>query len=170
MANHSSGQNKPTGNNNPNRSNPKRGQNDGGSRPNQPKGPPPKGQKPVNNRQEPDEFEDDEDGDLPAEENPGLEGIALFPDIPQELGIDPLLESLISMVVFITASDEDLVNPKAADEAFTHLQNILSKLADKRLSRLREELVVIAGWVKDQGLGTEAVEFIENFLDEMGVE
>jgi hypothetical protein len=29
---------------------------------------------------------------------------------------------------------------------------------------------VIAGWVKDQGLGTEAVEFIENFLDEMGVE
>jgi hypothetical protein len=170
MANNSKGPNKPSGNNNPNRPKSKQGQDDRRLPPNQPKGPPPKGQKPVTNRQEPDDFEDDEEIDLQAEENPGLEGIALFPDIPRELGIDPLLESLISMVVFITASDEDLVNPKAADEAFTHLQNILSKLGDKRLSRLREELVVIAGWVKDQGLGTEAVEFIENFLDEMGVE
>lgn len=169
MANHSSGPNKPPGNNNPNRHNSPQGQ--GGGRPhqNQPKGPPPKGEKSAPSRSEPEDFEEDED-ESQGGETPGLEGIALFPDIPQELGIDPLLESLISMVVFITASDEDLVNPAAADEAFTHLQNVLSKLGDKRLARLREELVVIAGWVKDQGLGTEAVEFIENFLDEMGVE
>ncbi len=100
----------------------------------------------------------------------GLEGIALFPQIPPELGIDPLLECLLSMVVFITASDENLVDPKAADEAFAHLQVVLSKLGEKRIDRLREELEVVAGWVKDQGLGLEAVEFIETFLDEMGVD
>lgn len=100
----------------------------------------------------------------------GLEGIALFPEIPEELGIDPLLESLLSMVVFITASDENLVDPKAADEAFAHLQVVLSKLDNKRIARMSEELEVVAGWVKDQGLGLEAVEFIETFLDEMGVD
>ena len=100
----------------------------------------------------------------------GLEGIALFPEIPEELGIDPLLECLLSMVVFITASDENLVDPKAADEAFAHLQVVLSKLDNKRIARMSEELEVVAGWVKDQGLGLEAVEFIETFLDEMGVD
>lgn len=167
MANQSSEPNKPSGNKH--HHHPQKGQGGGRPHPNQPKGPPPKGQKPASNRPQSDDYgRDDDEG--PAEEIPGLEGIALFPDIPQELGIDPLLESLLSMVVFITASDEDLVNPAAADEAFTHLQNVLSKLGDKRLARIREELVVIAGWVKDQGLGSEAVEFIENFLDEMGVE
>ncbi len=100
----------------------------------------------------------------------GPEGIALFPEIPPELGVDPLLECLLSMVVFISASDENLIDPKAADEAFSHLQRVLSKLSAKRLARMVEELEVVAGWVKDQGLGMEAVEFIETFLDEMGVD
>ncbi len=167
MANHSSGHEKPVGKNKPTQSN--SGKVPGNERQNQIKGPPPKGHKPVQNHSHADDFEDDEE-ESPDGETPGLEGIALFPDIPPELGIDPLLECLISMVVFITASDEDLVNPGAADEAFAHLQNVLSKLNGKRLARIREEIVVIAGWVKDQGLGTEAVKFIENFLDEMGVE
>lgn len=169
MPNHPSGPNKHPGNDNHGRPRSHQGPGDGRTHGNHHKGPPPKGQKPAQNRSKPEDIEEIDD-ELQGEETPGLEGIALFPDIPPELGIDPLLESLISMVVFITASDEDLVNPKAADEAFTHLQNVLSKLGAKRLERVREELVVIAGWVKDQGLGVEAVEFIENFLDEMGVE
>ena len=44
------------------------------------------------------------------------EGAAVFPLIPVELGINPLLLAVIQATVFLAGSDENLVEPAAADE------------------------------------------------------
>src|ERR1700731_4589492 len=45
------------------------------------------------------------------------EGAAVFPPIPPELGVHPLLLSVLHAVVFLSGSDDDIVNPAAAEEA-----------------------------------------------------
>ena len=51
-----------------------------------------------------------------AEEVP--EGAAVFPLIPAELGINPLLLAVLHAAVFLGGSTEDVIQPAAADEAF----------------------------------------------------
>ena len=45
------------------------------------------------------------------------EGAAVFPEIPPELGVHPLLLAVLHAVVFLSGSDDVLVNPAAAEES-----------------------------------------------------
>ncbi|MBV9657723.1 MAG: hypothetical protein JO295_06395, partial [Verrucomicrobia bacterium] len=45
------------------------------------------------------------------------EGAAVLPEIPAELGVDPILLAVLHAVVFLDGSREDVVNGAAADEA-----------------------------------------------------
>ena len=42
------------------------------------------------------------------------EGAAVFPTIPAELGVDPLLLAVLHATVFLAGSDEAVVHPAAA--------------------------------------------------------
>ena len=42
------------------------------------------------------------------------EGAAVFPLIPPELGVNPLLLAVLHATVFLAGSDEKIVNPAAA--------------------------------------------------------
>ena len=56
------------------------------------------------------------------------EGTAIFPLIPAELGIHPLLLCVLHAVVFFDGSSEDVVNDAAADEALQYLAGYLQRL------------------------------------------
>ena len=49
------------------------------------------------------------------------EGAAVFPLIPAELGINPLLLAVVHATVFLAGSDEEVVDATAADEAVGYL-------------------------------------------------
>lgn len=112
-----------------------------------------------------DEDAGDEDG-LPEELS---EGVALFPDTPAELGVDPVLLSLLNCVVFLCGSNEEIVHPGAANLVMDQVMTAFSRLSGERLIKVREDMDVLVAWAKDQGLGKGAIEFLETFFDEMGV-
>src|SRR5215468_4504604 len=68
------------------------------------------------------------------------EGAAVFPLIPAELGVDPLLLAVLHAVVFLDGSDEPIVNPDAAEEALDHLAVYLQRLDGPRLAKVCEDL------------------------------
>ena len=44
------------------------------------------------------------------------DGAAIFPEIPEELGINPLWLAVLHATVFLAGSNEDIVHPDAAEE------------------------------------------------------
>ena len=71
-----------------------------------------------------DEYDEAE----PVGEGEGAEGAAVFPLIPAELQINPLLLALLHATVFIDGSTEAIIDPDAADEAMQYLVTYLVRL------------------------------------------
>lgn len=98
------------------------------------------------------------------------EGAAVLPLIPAELGIDPLLLAVLHAVVFFDGSEDDMIDPDAAVEALEYLATYLQRLNGPRLKKVQEDLIVLAGYAKEQGWGKDQVKFFEDFLTEFGTE
>ena len=77
--------------------------------------------------------EDDQPGEVP-------EGAAVFPEIPADLGIDPLWLALLPAIVFLSGSDEQVVQPDAAEEALHGIVAYLHRLEERQLQRVREDM------------------------------
>jgi hypothetical protein len=107
------------------------------------------------------------DGDGPASEVP--EGAAVFPLIPEELGIHPLLLAVLHAVVFFDGSDEAVVNDAAADEALQYLATYVQRLRGKELARVREDIETLLQFARQEKWPTEEVRFLQSFLHDFGV-
>src|SRR5207302_971639 len=81
---------------------------------------------------------DDSDGQVP-------DGAAVFPIIPPELGVNPLLLAVVHALVFLAGSDEDVVAPPAADEAVQSMANYLQRLEGPALAKVLANALVRAG-------------------------
>ncbi len=92
------------------------------------------------------------------------EGAAVFPLIPAELGIHPLLLAVLHAVVFFDGSDEQVVNDAAADEALNYLVTYLQRLKGPELQRVREDLHVLAEYARENDWPAEERQFLDNFL------
>jgi hypothetical protein len=97
------------------------------------------------------------------------EGAAVFPVIPAELGIDPLLLGVLHAVVFIEGSEENIVHPKAAEEALDHLAGYLQHLTGPQLQRVREDLECLAVYARQQGWPKAQSRFIKDFITTYGI-
>ena len=106
---------------------------------------------------------DDEVADSP-------EGAAVFPLIPAELGVSPLLLGLLHAYVFLEGSDEAVVNGAAAAEAMEYLAGYLQRLSGAELLRVREDLATLAGFAKSDKWPKQQVRFLQDFLAENGVQ
>jgi len=105
------------------------------------------------------------------DENPDVpEGAAVLPLIPAELGIDPLLLAVLHAVVFFDGSEDDMIDPDAAVESLEYLATYLQRLDGQRLKKVKEDLLVLASYAKEQGWGKDQVRFFEDFLTEFGNE
>ncbi len=97
------------------------------------------------------------------------EGAAVFPLIPPELGIHPLLLASLHAYVFLEGSDPEVVQPDAAAEAMEYLATYLQRLDGKDLQRAREDMETLVGYAKEQKWPKQQVTFLKSFLEENGV-
>jgi hypothetical protein len=78
------------------------------------------------------------------------EGAAVFPDIPEELGINPLLLAALHGMVFLSGSSEEVVHPAAADEALDRMATYLGRLEGPRLQQAREDIDVLVRFARQE--------------------
>jgi hypothetical protein len=104
-----------------------------------------------------------------ADEGQVPEGAAVFPLIPAELGVDPLLLAVLHATVFFDGSEDDVVHPDAAAEALEYLATYLQRLDGPRLQQVREDLECLVNYGRAQGWSKPQQRFLKTFLTEFGV-
>jgi hypothetical protein len=111
---------------------------------------------------------DEADDDLP-ESGEVPDGAAVFPMIPPELGVNPLLLAVLHAVVFASGSDETVVHPAAADEALEYIASYLQRLAGNDRRRVQEDLSVLATFGRQEKWPKQLTQFLKTFLADYGV-
>jgi hypothetical protein len=97
------------------------------------------------------------------------EGAAVFPLIPAELGVDPLLLAVLHAVVFLMGSDEEVVDPDAAEEARQYMVGYLQRLAGPALQRVREDMLCLTAFARKEKWPKQLTQFLKSFLADHGV-
>jgi hypothetical protein len=97
------------------------------------------------------------------------EGAAVFPLIPPELGINPLLLAVLHATVFLAGSDDELIDPEAADEAVEYMASYLQRLSGPEEQRVREDMATLVGYAKQQQWPKQLVQALKTFLTDYGV-
>ena len=106
---------------------------------------------------------------IPDENSEAPDGAAVFPLIPPELGIHPLLLATLHAYVFLEGSDPEVVHPDSAAEAMEYLATYLQRFEGKDLQRAREDMEALVGYAKEQKWPKQQVQFLKSFLEENGV-
>lgn len=98
------------------------------------------------------------------------EGAAVFPDIPAELGVHPLLLAVLHSVVFLAGSSDEIVLPEAGEEALGYVAEYLQRLTGDDLRRTKEDVSALVSFAKQQDWPKQLQHFLTTFLAEFGVE
>lgn len=98
------------------------------------------------------------------------DGSAVFPEIPPELGVHPLLLAVLHAYVFLDGSDAVVVNPEASSEAMEYVASYLQRLQGEDLRRAREDLDTIVGYAKEEKWPKQYVLFLKSFLEDNGIQ
>lgn len=96
------------------------------------------------------------------------EGAAVFPLIPPELGVHPLLLAVLHAVVFLDGSEAEIVHPDAAMESLEYIAGYLQRLEGNDLRRVQEDLTVLAAFARDEAWPKPLITFIKDFLTNYG--
>ena len=98
------------------------------------------------------------------------DGSAVFPEIPPELGVHPLLLAMLHAYVFLDGSDAVVVNPEASAEAMEYVAGYLQRLKGEDLRRAREDMDTLVGYAKEEKWPKQYVQFLKSFLEDNGIE
>jgi hypothetical protein len=109
------------------------------------------------------------DADEPDDESAVPDGAAVFPTIPAELGVNPLLLAVLHATVFLAGSDEDVVHPEAAGEAVELMSDCLRRLDGAALRSAREDMACIVAYARQQKWPKQLIHALKNFLSDMGL-
>jgi hypothetical protein len=107
---------------------------------------------------------------MPDENEQAPDGAAVFPLIPAELGVHPLLLGFLHAYVFLEGSDAAVLNPAVAEEAMHYLATYLQRLTGPELQRAKEDLATLAGFARAEKWPKQQVRFLQQFLDDNGVQ
>jgi hypothetical protein len=97
------------------------------------------------------------------------DGAAVFPMIPPELGVNPLLLATLHAVVFLIGSSEEVVDPAAGEEALQYLVSYLQRLGGPQLDRVKEDMQVLLDFARNYGWPREDLHFLKTFLTTFSV-
>ena len=97
------------------------------------------------------------------------DGAAVFPNIPAELGVNPLLLAVLHATVFLAGSDEEVVHPDAAAEAVELMADYLRRLDDAALRQVQEDMTCIVTYARQQKWPKQLIVALKNFLSDMGM-
>ena len=98
------------------------------------------------------------------------EGAAVFPLIPAELAVNPLLLAVLHATVFLSGSDDEVVNGPAAEEALQYLAEYLQRLDGNLLRQVREDMVCLTAFAKQEKWPKQLVRVLQSFLTDYGIE
>jgi hypothetical protein len=102
-------------------------------------------------------------------ESPVPEGAAVFPRIPPELGVHPLLLAVLHAVVFLDGSEKNVVDPAAAEEARQFIAGYLQRLRGSSLQQVREDMKCLTTYARQASWPKQQQRFLKEFLDDYGV-
>ncbi len=105
----------------------------------------------------------------PTEDEESPEGAAVFPLIPVELGVSPLLLAALHAYVFLEGSDASVLNGTVAEEALEYLVGYLQRMQGDELRRVREDFQTLAAFAKAEKWPKQQVRFLQEFLKEHGI-
>lgn len=94
------------------------------------------------------------------------DGAAVFPLIPAELGVHPLLLAAIHAYVFLEGSEPGVLNPAVAEEAMHYLVSYMQRLDGADLRRVREDMAALVGFAREEKWPKQHVRFLQEFLKE----
>jgi hypothetical protein len=97
------------------------------------------------------------------------DGAAVFPEIPAELGVHPLLLAVLQATVFLAGSTEDIVDGEAADEAVQRMAYYLQRLEGEHLARMREDIACLVAFARQAKWPRELIRFLKSFLSDYGI-
>jgi hypothetical protein len=97
------------------------------------------------------------------------EGAAVFPEIPAELGVNPLLLAVVHATVFLAGSEDHIVEPHAAEEAIRYLGTYLQRLSGPQLQAVREDMDVLVRFARQEQWPPELSAAIVHLLADLGV-
>jgi hypothetical protein len=97
------------------------------------------------------------------------EGAAVFPLIPAELGVHPLLLAVLHATVFLCGSADTVVDPAAAAEAEEYFATYLQRLSGPDLGRVRADLECLVAFARRAKWPKQEVQFLKSFLADHGV-
>lgn len=97
------------------------------------------------------------------------EGAAVFPLIPPELSVNPLLLVVLHAYVFLYGSDDDVVDPDAAQECLEYMTAYLQRLDGPVVERLREDVACLVAFARQENWSKQLITFLKTFLAEHGV-
>ena len=110
-----------------------------------------------------------DDADEPEPESQVPEGAAVFPLIPPELAVNPLLLALLHAYVFLYGSEEDVVHAAAAQEALEYMTAYLQRLEGPAVDRLREDVECLVAFARQEKWPKQLTTFLKTFLAEHGI-
>jgi hypothetical protein len=97
------------------------------------------------------------------------EGAAVFPLIPPELGVNPLLLAVLHATVFLAGSDDEVVNPDAAGEAMEYMAGYLQRLDGSLLQQVREDMICLTTFARQEKWPKQLVRALQDFLKDYGI-
>ena len=98
------------------------------------------------------------------------EGAAVFPLIPPELGVNPLLLAVLHATVFLAGSDDEVVNGPAAEEAMQYMAGYLQRLDGALLRQVREDMACLTAFARQEKWPKQLVRALQEFLTDYGIE
>ena len=97
------------------------------------------------------------------------DGAAVFPEIPEELGVHPLLLAVLHATVFFVGSTKEVVDPVAADEAIGRIETYLQRLEGNDARRVEEDMACLIGYARSEKWERGLIQALKTFLSDMGV-
>jgi hypothetical protein len=97
------------------------------------------------------------------------DGAAVFPLIPAEIGVHPLLLAVLHAYVFLEGSEPEVLNSSAGEEAMNYLATYLQRLKGDDLRRVKEDMATLAAFAKSEKWPKQQVRFLQDFLKENGI-
>jgi hypothetical protein len=110
--------------------------------------------------------DDDDERDEGAED--GLEE-PIMPEVPAELGIDPMLLAVLHCAAFLDLANDQEVDPDAAGAVLENLEVYVKRLPPERLAEIQRQLEKLEAWAEEAGWPEELVDFVADFLYSCGV-
>lgn len=97
------------------------------------------------------------------------DGAAVFPEIPEELGIDPLFLGVLHALVFLAGSTSKIVQDDAADEAVEQIAAYLQRLQGAKLDKILEDMESLVAYSRQQKWPKQLILALKSLLEDIGI-